>query len=103
MERLKEPKCKGKKLARLDVICLPLCPHHHRDTSPCGLDRDVAAWETAYGDQAMWIDRLIAKLGVDVWALAQVGRKSVGAAFTESARQDRKDATLVSNDGAEIE
>lgn len=74
---MQEPKCKGKKLARLDWLVLPLCPHHHRDTSACGLDRGPERWEYAYGEQAMWIDRLILKLGVPVWDLARVGQKTV--------------------------
>lgn len=77
VERMQEPKCKGKKLARMDFICLPLCHWHHRDTSPCGLDRDVDAWEYAYGSQASWIDRVSAQLGVDVWALARITVKPV--------------------------
>lgn len=73
--RMQEPKAKGKKLPRMDWICLPLCVWHHRDTSPCGLDRNVAEWEFVYGDQAMWIDRISSKLGVDVWAKAKEGKK----------------------------
>ena len=63
--------------ALTDWIVLPLCYHHHRDTSPCGLDRNVAEWEFVYGTQVMWIDRLIAKTGVDVWTLAKAGEKRV--------------------------
>ena len=69
--RMQEPKAKGVKLPRMDWLVLPLCYHHHRDTSPTGLDRNVAEWEAIYGDQAMWIDRISAKLGVDVWELAR--------------------------------
>lgn len=76
VERMKEPKAKGKKLARLDFLVLPLCPAHHRDTSPLGLDRNVAEWEAVYGEQARWIDRMSKQLGVDVWTLANEGRKA---------------------------
>lgn len=79
VERMQEPKCKGKKLARYDWLVLNLCPNHHRDTSINGLDGNVSAWEYAYGTQAMWIDRLILKLGVEVWELARVGQKKVAA------------------------
>ena len=74
-DKMQEPKAKGKKLPRLDWLVLPVCHWHHRDTSPCGLDRDVEQWESVYGTQVMWIDRIAAKLGVDVWELAKAGRK----------------------------
>ena len=74
--RMQECKAKGKKLARWDWLVLPLCCLHHRDTSPTGLDRNVDAWEYAYGEQAMWIDRISKQLGVDVWALAKQGAKT---------------------------
>lgn len=78
-ERMQEPKAKGKKLARWDWLVIGLCPAHHRDTSPLGLDRNVREWEFSYGDQAMWIDRISKRLGVDVWTLAKVGAKRVAA------------------------
>lgn len=80
VERMQEPKARGKKLPRYDWIVLPLCPGHHRDTSPTGLDRDVEAWESIYGTQADWIDRTNqARTGVDPWAKAAALRKPVPA------------------------
>ena len=70
VERMKEPKAKGRKLPRYDWLVIPLCPFHAYDTSPCGLDRDVDEWEYAYGTQAMYVDRISKQLGVDVWTLA---------------------------------
>jgi len=72
VERMQEPKAKGKKLARLDWLVLPLCPEEHTM-----LDRDVATWERLRGPQAYWIDVLCKRYGVDLWMLAQVGRKTV--------------------------
>ncbi len=75
VERMQEPKAKGFKLPRYDWLILPLCPLHHRDTSPLGLDRNVAAWERKFGTQAMYINSLCERLGVDLWSLANIGRK----------------------------
>lgn len=77
--RMQECKAKGRKLPRWDWLVLGLCYAHHRDTSPTGLDRNVDEWEYAYGDQAMWIDRISQRLGVDVWKLAKVGDKRMAA------------------------
>ncbi len=74
-ERLQEPKAKGKKLARMDWLVLPLCDSHHRS-----LDADVRSWEQTHGTQTMHIDRLIVRLGMPVWDLAKVGCKTVGRA-----------------------
>lgn len=71
VERLQEPKAKGVKLPYMDWLVLPLCPDHHRDTSRLGLDRDVRAWEQRNGAQAMWIDRMERRTGVDAWAEAR--------------------------------
>lgn len=71
-ERMQECKAKGRKLPRYDWIVLGLCHPHH-----LLLDADVLGWESIFGDQAMWIDRISKQLGVDVWTLAQVGRKTV--------------------------
>jgi len=71
VERMQEPKARGKKLARMDWIVLPLCYLHHRDTSPVGLDRDVAAWERANGTQARYIDLLCGRTGINLWELAR--------------------------------
>lgn len=70
--RMQEPKAKGRKLPRYDWLVIPACPWHHKL-----LDDGVGAWESVYGDQAMWIDRISKQLGVDVWALANQGRKVV--------------------------
>ena len=71
VERMQEPKARGKKLARMDWTVLPLCYLHHRDTSPVGLDRDVAAWERANGSQARYIDLLCGRTGINLWELAR--------------------------------
>lgn len=68
-----EPKAKGRKLPRMNWLVIPLCPYHHRGT--VGLDYGVVAWETNFGPQVGHIDRLIQRLGMPVWELAQVGRK----------------------------
>jgi hypothetical protein len=77
VERMQEPKAKGKKLPRYDWLVLPLCYRHHRDTSVEGLDQNVQRWEAWYGPQADHIDRLMVKLGMNVWALAKVGSKTM--------------------------
>lgn len=74
VERMQEPHCKGKKLARYDWLVLPLTPELHR-AEYGGLDADVHAFEHKYGSQASHLDRIAKLLGVDVWKLAQIGRK----------------------------
>lgn len=74
VERIQEPKAKGKKLPRLDWLVLPLCSFHHR-TGPDALDLAPRAFESRYGPVAWHIDRIAKKLGVDVWSLSQQGRK----------------------------
>ena len=74
VERMQEPKAKGKKLERFDWLCLPLCPLHHR-IGGTALDNGVRSWEAFYGTQASHIDRIAKKLGVDVWAKAKEGAK----------------------------
>lgn len=69
-ERIQEPKPKGKKLPRHDWLVLPLAPELHYM-----LDYDPEAFERAYGPVAALVDKLAARLGVDVWALSQEGRK----------------------------
>lgn len=75
VERMQEPKAKGKKLPRYDWLVLPLSPELHR-IGPLALDLDVAAWERRNGTQAEWIDRLAKKHGLPLWALAQSRRNS---------------------------
>lgn len=75
-ERMGEPKAKGKKLSRYDWLVLPLCGLHHRDTSPLGLDRNVAAWESQFGTQAFYIDQICVALGVNLWERAREGAKT---------------------------
>ena len=75
VERMNEPKAKGVKLPRYDWLVLPLCPLTHRVAGD-SLDRNVKAWEARYGTQSSWIDYLAATHGLDLWALARMGRKS---------------------------
>jgi hypothetical protein len=70
VERMQEPKAKGKKLQRLDWLVLPLCPSCHAE-----LDADVRAWESKHGTQASMIDRLCVLYEMDLWTMAQEGRK----------------------------
>lgn len=72
--RIKEPKAKGKKLARMDWLVLPLCMWHHR-MARNSLDLNPTAFEASFGPVAVMIDRIAAKIGVDVWTLCQEGRK----------------------------
>jgi hypothetical protein len=72
---LMEPKAKGKKLARLDWIVIPLCPFHHR-IGPAALDLDREAWESVFGDQAAWIDNMKSRTGIDAWAQARALQKT---------------------------
>jgi hypothetical protein len=74
VERIQEPKAKGKKLARMDWLVLPACAYHHR-LSHASLDRWPTEFEIINGRIADHIDRISTKLGVDVWALSQQGRK----------------------------
>ena len=74
VERMMEPRAKGKKLARYDWLVLPLCPRHHRHGRDA-LDNGVKSWERRFGTQAGHVDRLIAETGIDVWAKANEGRK----------------------------
>lgn len=75
VERMQEPKAKGRKLSRYDWLVLPLCPNHHRDTSINGLDRNVEEWEDANPSQSFLIDMLCVELDIDLWAKANEGRK----------------------------
>ena len=74
-ERMQEPKAKGRKLRRYHWLALPLCPIHGRPEYQTGLDYDVDAWERRHGPQALYIDRLCALFGIDLWARAKEGRK----------------------------
>ena len=71
VERMQEPKAKGKKLPRYDFLVLPLCPPHGRHPWPLALDSDVAAWERRFGTQASYIDLLAGKTGINLWELAK--------------------------------
>lgn len=73
-ERIKEPKAKGKKLPRHDWLVLPLCPALHR-LYCWSLDNAPKEWEATYGKCADMLDEVARRLGVDVWALSQRGRK----------------------------
>lgn len=73
-ERVQEPKPKGRKLPRHDWLVIGLCPPLHR-LSCYSLDYAPKEWEATHGPVATMIDRIAAKLGVDVWRLSQVGRK----------------------------
>lgn len=64
-------KAKGVKLAYMDWLVLPLAPRYARHPYPLALDTDVEAWEARYGTQAEWIDRMIARTGVNVWEKAR--------------------------------
>lgn len=74
VERMGEPKAKGKKLVRYNWLALNLCPPHGR-IGPLALDTDVAAWEATNGPQSMYVDRLSARHRLDLWALARQGKK----------------------------
>ena len=73
-ERIKEPKPKGKKLPRHDWLVIALCPAMHR-LYCWSLDNAADEWESKYGETATMIDELAAAIGVDPWALSQIGRK----------------------------
>ena len=75
VDRMGEPKAKGVKLRRYHWLALPLCPIHGRPEYQTGLDYNVEAWERRHGPQALYIDRLCALFGIDLWARAKEGRK----------------------------
>lgn len=64
-------KTKGKKLPYMDWLVLPICPHWHRIHPHWALDHSPAAWEQQFGEQALWIDLMIQRTGVNVWDLAR--------------------------------
>ena len=74
-ERIKEPKPKGKKLARHDFLVVGCC-HFHHSLSRDALDNNAAAFEEKYGPVAAHIDKIAAVTGLDLWALSQEGRKT---------------------------
>lgn len=74
VERMQEPKAKGRKLARYHWLVLPLCPSHGREPYPDALDTNVKAWEAKHGPQAEHLDALAQSTGVDVWARAGIKR-----------------------------
>ena len=63
-------KAKGKKLAYMDWLTIPLSPLLHR-IAPYSLDLNVDEWEDRYGPQTYWLDLMIARTGVNVWDLAR--------------------------------
>lgn len=65
-------KAKGVKLAHMDWLVLPLAPLVHR-IAPYSLDQNVAEFEERFGPQTYWLDEMVRRTGVDIWALA-VGR-----------------------------
>lgn len=75
VERIQEPKAKGKKLPRMDWLVLPLCAFHHR-TGPDSLDLNPRAFESRYGPVAWLLDRQAERLCMPIWELSQVGRKT---------------------------
>ena len=70
VERMQEPKAKGRKLPRYDWLVIPLCPECHAE-----LDANVKAWEEKYWSQALIIDRQCQRFGVNLWQKANDGRK----------------------------
>ena len=75
VERMQEPKARGKKLQRMDWLVLPLCPQHGREPYPLALDTNVARWEKVNGTQASFIDALCLRFRMDLWTLAKRGKK----------------------------
>jgi hypothetical protein len=71
VEKMGEPKAKGKKLARYDWLVLPLCVWHHLD-GDLALDKDPKGWEIVFGRQVDWIDVIASRLGLNLWKLAGV-------------------------------
>lgn len=63
-------KAKGKKLQYMHWLTLNLCPPHGR-YGPLALDTNVEEWEERNGPQTYYIDKLIERTGVNVWALAR--------------------------------
>ncbi len=74
-ERVLEPKPKGRKLPRHDWLAIGLCPAAHR-LYCWSLDNSPKEWEARFGKCADILDAVAERLGVDVWALSQQGRKS---------------------------
>lgn len=74
VERMGEPKAKGRKLPRMDWLVLPLAAHLHRIDQD-SLDLAPERWERRYGRQADHIDWLCWRFGIDLWAKAREGKK----------------------------
>lgn len=74
VEAMQEPKAKGKKLARYHWLVLPLCPMHGREPYPEALDTNVKAWEAKHGPQVVYLNAMVERTGIDVWAKAGVRR-----------------------------
>jgi hypothetical protein len=75
VERMQEPKARGKKLDRMNWLVLPLCPYHGRNSNESLDVAGPAWWEAHFGKQAAHIDRLAERYGIPLWALASKGRK----------------------------
>lgn len=60
----------GKKFRWQHWLVLPLCPLHHR-MATMSFDNAMRTWEENHGTAAMHLDMLIARTGIDVWALAR--------------------------------
>ena len=69
------PKARGKKLPRMDYLVLPLCPDHAGE-GPLGLDGGPLRWESRFGRQADWIDKLGERHYLGLWYLAKLGEKA---------------------------
>ena len=76
VERLQEPKAKGKKLTRMNWLVLPICPYHHR-TGAESLDVCQSCWELVHGTQASHIDKLCERFGLDLWTLARGSKQTI--------------------------
>lgn len=70
VERMKEPKAKGKKLQRYNWLVIPLCPSCHR-LGLDALDLNVQRWERRHGAQSDHIDWLSMRLRLPLWDLAK--------------------------------
>lgn len=71
-ERTNEVKAKGKKLQRMNWLCLPLCPACHTE-----LDAGVVRFEAKHGTQAEMIDRLCELFNMPLWEMAKGSKVSL--------------------------
>lgn len=63
-------KAKGKKLPYMDWLVLPICPRHHIEASD-SLDKYPEAWEDRWGPVVYWLNIMVERTGVNIWALAK--------------------------------